>query len=213
MSKSAEVYEFVVDRLVNAHYAFGDRILVKELGAETGASRQPIMAALSRLSAEGFVRIIPQVGCQVIDPCRDEIADFFQLFQRTEGLLAELAAQRRTDEDLARLRAAQGRLLALAKMKNPSPREYALLNQDFHHALHLMAHSPLLDRKQRNNFNMSDFFITHSVGFRALIPEAVREHDQIIDAVTKRQSERARLEAESHIAAVASAVLAGLDGR
>lgn len=40
---------------------------------------------------------------------------------------------------------------------------------------------------------------------------AVREHDQIIDAIANRQPERARLEAESHIAAVASAVLAGLD--
>jgi DNA-binding GntR family transcriptional regulator len=213
MSKSNEVYDLIVDRLVNAHYAFGARLLVKELSAETGASRQPIMSALNRLSAEGFVRIVPQVGCEVIDPSRDEIADFFLLFQRTEGLLAELAAMRRTDDDIMQLKMAQQRLQALAEAKNPSPQDYAVLNRDFHHALHLMAHSPLLDRKQRNNFNMSDFFITHSVGFRALIPDAVREHDQIIDAVVRRQQDRARLEAESHIAAVASSVLSGLEGR
>ncbi len=210
MSKSNEVYDFVVDRLVNAHYGFGDRMLVKELSAETGASRQPIMSALNRLSVEGFVSIVPQVGCEVISPSRDEIADFFQLFQLIEGLLAELAAKRRTEEDIERLQTAQRRIVVLSESKNPSVREYVRLNRDFHRALHLMAHSPLLDRKQRNNFNMADFFITHSVGFGAIMADAIREHDRIIDAVAKQDSNRARLEAESHFASIASAVLSGL---
>ena len=210
MSKSNEVYNFIVDRLVNAHYGFGDRMLVKELSAETGASRQPIMSALNRLSVEGFVSIVPQVGCEVISPSRDEIADFFQLFQLIEGLLAELAANRRTDEDIERLQTAQRRINVLSESKNPSVREYVRLNRDFHRALHLMAHSPLLDRKQRNNFNMADFFISHSVGFSAIMTEAIREHDRIIDAVIKQDSNRARLEAESHFASIASSVLSSL---
>lgn len=211
VSKSDEIYNLVMQRLINADYGFGERILVKELGAETGASRHPIMSAMSRLRVEGFVEIMPQVGCQVVDPSPAEIDDFFLAFQRMEGLLAELAAKRRTDEDLKRLNRAQQRLHQLEKWESPSPHEYALLNREFHHALHLMAHSPLLDRKQRNNFNMSDFFINHSVGFTAFMLNAVQQHDQIIDAVTHRQPERARLEAESHIASVASAVLSGLN--
>ena len=210
MSKFNEVYDLVIERLVDAHYAFGDRLLVKELIAETGASRQPIMSALNRLSTEGFVEIIPQVGCQVVDPPESEIADFFLLFQRTEGLLAELAAVRWTDEDLQRLQMAQDRLRAFQAGRVQFPKEYVSLNRDFHHALHLMAHSPMLDRKQRNNFNMCDFFINHSVGFDALVSDAVREHETIIDAVSSRDPERARIEAEAHIAAVANAVLAGL---
>ncbi len=211
MSKSNEVYQLVINRLVNAHYRFGDRFLVKELGEETGASRQPIMSALNRLSVEGFVQIIPQVGCQVIDPSASEIGDFFKLFQRAEGLLAELAAQRRTTEDIDNALSVQQRLRRLAESDRPSAKEYARLNREFHHAIHLMAHSPLLDRKQQNNFNMSDFFITQSVGFNALIPDAVAEHDKIIDAVQNERPERARLEAESHIAGIADAVLAGFN--
>lgn len=211
MSKSNEVYNFIVDRLVNAHYGFGDRLLVKELSAETGASRQPIMSALNRLSVEGFVTIIPQVGCEVISPSRDEIADFFQLFQLIEGLLADLAAKRRTEEDIQRLEAAQRQIQGLSETKKPSVKEFVRINREFHRALHLMAHSPLLDRKQRNNFNMADFFITNSVGFKALISDAAREHDRIIDAVVQQDSNRARLEAESHFASIASAVIASLE--
>ena len=210
MSKNDEMYDLIVDRLVNAHYAFGQRLLVKELGAETGASRHPIMSALNRLSAEGFVRIVPQVGCEVISPSRDEIADFFLLFQRTEGVLAELAAQRRTQDDLLRLNRAQRGLRSLGDSGGPSPLEYAALNREFHHAMHLMSHSPLLVRKQRNNFNMSDFFITHSVGFSPIIRDGLREHDQIIEAIEMQQPDRARLQAEAHIAAVAGAVLSNL---
>lgn len=211
MSKNNKIYDLIIDRLVNARYAFGARLLVKELAAETGASRQPIMSALNRLSADGFVRIIPQVGCQVINPSRDEIADFFLLFQRLEGVLCELAAKRRTEEQLRALKAAQRRIVALEGEKDPSPSTYAELNRDFHHTMHLMAHSPMLAEKQRSHFNMSDFFITHSAGFKSFMSDAAREHDKIIDTIAKQQPERARLEAESHIAAVASNVLAGLD--
>lgn len=54
VTKNNKIYD-TISRLVNARCAFGDRILVKELGSETGASRQPIMAALNRLSADGLV--------------------------------------------------------------------------------------------------------------------------------------------------------------
>lgn len=207
MSKSNEVYELVIDRLIHAHYGFGDRLLVRELGAETGASRQPIMSALNRLSAEGFVHIIPQVGCQVIHPGRDEIADFFRLFQLLEGLLAELAANRRTDEDLMELRMAQQRMNVMEQSSETSPQLYLKLNQAFHRQLHQMAASPLLARKQGNNFNMIDFFISQSVGFGALMSHGVREHEPIIDAVARHDADAARTESEAHISAIAGAVL------
>ncbi|MDF7777157.1 GntR family transcriptional regulator [Sphingomonas sp. AOB5] len=210
LSKNNRIYDLVIDRLVNARYQFGDRLLVKELAAETGASRQPIMAALNRLSADGFVRIIPQVGCQVIHPGREEIADFFLMFQRMEGLLAELAAVRRTDAQFASLLRIQQQLIAIGQTGDATA--HAALNREFHHLIHEMARSPLLDEKQRSNFNMCDFFITHSAGFGAFMSDAVQEHEQIIDAIAKQQPERARLVAEAHIAGVASAVLAGLDG-
>ena len=61
MNKKDEIYDLVVDGLINARYRFGQRILVKELAADTGVSRQPIMTALGRLASDGFVRIVPQV--------------------------------------------------------------------------------------------------------------------------------------------------------
>lgn len=211
VSKNNQIYDLIVEGLVTARYAFGDRLLVKELAAETGASRQPIMSALNRLSADGFVRIIPQVGCQVIDPTRDEIADFYLMFQRMEGLFAELAAQRRTEAQLAALRRLQQRLIAIGQTGDAVA--HAEINREFHLMVHDMARSPILAEKQRSNFNMCDFFITHSTGFGAFMSDAVQEHEPIIDAIERQEPERARLVATAHLAAVGSAVLAGLVGR
>src|ERR1700722_11795226 len=108
-SKQSEIYDLLVQRLVRAQYAFGERILVRELATEFGVSRQPIMSALNWLAADGFVRIIPQVGCQVINPDRNAVADFYLMFQRMEGLLAELAGARRTEQQIGGVRAPQRR--------------------------------------------------------------------------------------------------------
>lgn len=210
MSKSNDVYDYVIGRLTSAEYGFGEPLLVKALSTETGASRQPIMAALSRLSTEGFVKIVPQVGCQIISPSKTEIEDFFMLFQQLEGLLADLAAQRRNDEELLELNIVQQRIRSLVDGDNPSPELYVSLNRKFHQAIHGMAHSPLLDRKQRNNFNMCDFFITQSVGFASFMAVAADEHDGIVTAITAQDASQAKAEAEAHIASIGKAVLAGL---
>jgi DNA-binding GntR family transcriptional regulator len=209
MTKNNRIYDLLIDRLLKAHYAFGERILVKELAAETGISRQPIMTALNKLHSDGFVRIVPQVGCEVIDPTPVQIADFFLMFERMEGLLAELAAARRTDKQLRELKLIQLQLKADRRPKI-TPQEYCEINREFHQMIHVMAHSPLLDDKQRNNFNMADFFINQAVGFEGFMVDAMREHEDILGLLEKRDAKRARKESEAHIAAVREAVLSGL---
>lgn len=210
MNKKDEIYDLLVSRLVDAQYSFGQRLSVKELAADTGASRQPIMAALNRLNSEGFVKIIPQVGCEVVSPDRNEIADFYLMFERLEGLLAELAAARRTEEQLKELRALQARIQAIDFSDHAGARDYGQLNRAFHQLIHDMARSPFVDERQNSNFNMSDFFINQAGGFDHFMADAAREHDEIIDAIASKSPARTRALAEAHIAGVASSVLAGL---
>src|SRR5277367_3451839 len=207
-SKQGEIYDLLVQRLVNARYAFGERILVRELAGEFGVSRQPIMTALNWLAADGFVRIIPQVGCQVINPDRNAVADFYLMFQRMEGLLAELAAARRTEHQLVELREQQRQIVSIASDREALRERYADLNRNFHHIIASMAHSTLVEEKQSANFNMSDFFINHALGFDTLGAGVAEEHEPIIDAIARREPSGARRAAEEHIASVAAAILA-----
>jgi DNA-binding GntR family transcriptional regulator len=143
----------------------------------------------------------------VINPDRNAVADFYLMFQRMEGLLAELAAARRTDQQLAELREQQRRIVSIAHDRDALREHYAELNRNFHQMIAAMAHSSLVEEKQRANFNMSDFFINHAVGFDTLGAGVAQEHDSIIDAIARREPSGARRAAEEHIASVAAAIL------
>lgn len=210
-NKKDDVYERLVSQLMRGKFAFGERILVKELTAELGVSRQPVMTALNRLDSEGFVRIIPQVGCQVVNPSPEEIGDFFLMFQRLEGLLSELAAQRRSDAEIRELKRVQSHIVALAGDDSDAATTYLELNRAFHALIHRMAKSPLLAERQRANFNMADFFITHSAGFERLMTGTEPEHEAIINALERGAAERARAVMEVHIGSVTQSVLYALE--
>lgn len=204
-SKKDVLYDDILDRLISAKYRFGERILVKELATETGASRQPIMAALNALSADGFVRIIPQVGCEVINPTVRDIGDFYKMFARLEGLLAELAAERRTPGQLKTLK--DTNRLIRADLSDHGGEDYCELNRAFHTIFHRMADSNLLNARQSSIFAMSDFFIMQTIGFTSHVADAAAEHEHIIAALERQDANAARIAAEDHIAGVASAVL------
>ena len=93
-NKRDTLYDELLCRLICGKYRFGDRIIVNYLAAETGASRQPIGAALNALAVEGYVRVVPQVGCDVVHPSPGRIDDFFRCLVLVEEEFAGLAAAR-----------------------------------------------------------------------------------------------------------------------
>src|SRR3546814_11189711 len=72
------------------------------------------MDALRRLSIEGFVEIVPQVGCRPRRPEINEIRDFFRLFAEGEAIVAELAAERAEPNVVLTLRLISAQIGALA---------------------------------------------------------------------------------------------------
>ena len=204
--KKDAIREFVLERLLTRQYRFGRKISVKEIAEQTGASRQPIMAALASLQADGFVHIIAQVGCEVFSPSMREIEDFFLMFGRIEGLLAELAASRRQTAEVAALRAINAQILMLSSHQEDAAMRYRDLNHQFHHMVHAAARSPMLHTRQVINWTMSDVLICQTCGFLPNLEDAGQQHAAIIDAIEAGSAEQARAAAEAHIKAVASLV-------
>jgi len=158
----------------------------------------------------GFVVIIPQVGCEVIAPTAREIEDFYKMFSRMEGLLAEFAAERRSEKDVAKLKSINGRIIGLGPQSMAADDEYRLLNLEFHDLIHEAAAAQMLHERQQANITMSDFFIAQSSGFTSDLPARAREHEALIDAIARKKPEYARLEAERHIMNVGDEVVKAL---
>jgi DNA-binding GntR family transcriptional regulator len=210
LHKRDQVLDLLFNSLLHRQYRFGQKILVKEISAETGISRQPIMTALNTMKSMGFVTIIPQVGCEVISPTARDVGDFYRMFARMEGLLAEFAAERRSEKDVAKLKLINGRISDLGPQSADADDEYRLLNLDFHDLIHEAAAAQMPHERQQGNFTMSDFFIAQSSGFTADLPARAREHEALIDAIARKKPEYARLEAERHIMNVGDEVVKAL---
>ena len=209
-SKKQSVSELVLRRLTSGHYRMGQRILIKELQRETGASRQPIMVALSDLRSQGFVTIEAKVGCQVISPTPRDVEDFFRMFARTEGFLAELAAERRLAAEMLQLRNTNERIGKLRVADPRSAAAYATLNRNFHQIIRGMAKSPAISDRQVISVAMADFLIEQTHGFQSHMAEATADHDEIIHHIERGNAAHARKCVERHVAGTRVSARIGL---
>lgn len=211
INKKDLIYQEVLGRLLSRKYVFGEKISVKEISAETGISRQPIMTALNSLQERGFVHITAQVGCEVVNPAVSEVADFYRMFAATEGLIASLAAERHTPGELARLQEINEQIMALDHNAANLSERYRQLNADFHRHLHRMARSEIISTRQLSNFELSDFFVVQTCGFHFHLDAATDEHSEIIAAIRNRDAQAACTAAEGHIASVSRGVVASME--
>lgn len=92
-------------RIVAGVFAPGAALDEARLGQMFDVSRTPVREALLRLSAEGFVRIVPRAGIYVVQLTAGELADMFETLAYAEGLCAKLVCQRLTADSMRALRA------------------------------------------------------------------------------------------------------------
>jgi len=204
----------VKSSLIHGEFQFSEQLVINKLAKKIGTSRQPFMDALKRLSAEGFIEIIPQVGCRVISPPgAKEIRDFYALFASVESLSSELAAVRHTHREFFELQqcaATMRELRANCVDKKDIARSYWRLNRKFHGQIHLMSRSDVVSSVAESLWDRSSFYIAGLSGnimFSERLDEANDEHDLICDAIGARDQDRARHLARAHIAAVGEALL------
>jgi DNA-binding GntR family transcriptional regulator len=205
---AGHVYEEIKGRLLEGRHEAGERLQVEALKSEFGVSKQPVMDALRRLSGDGLVEIIPQVGCRVVTYDEREIADFFAMFGGFEGTIDAAAATRRTDEQLTELEQVSARIGELRKSPDPAARahDYRILNRRYHAVIHAMAHSRIMAETTRRMWDLSDFLI-HTTSARppaTALDGRHQEHEVIRQALERRDAAAARREMESHIVGTVS---------
>jgi len=202
-------YEHLMQQLLEGELAPGDRLSVVDIAAELACSRVPVMEALKRLDAEGFVEIIPQVGCRVARPAPDEVRDFFELFASVEGCVTRLAALRRSEEDLVEFKALCAdidRALRDAGAPAACDPTYRRLNLEFHTALHRYARAPLACAVAAGMWDRSDFFIRLAFGSLYFNKRVRQAHARIRRAVIDGDGAAAEDAVAEHLRAVGEGV-------
>jgi DNA-binding GntR family transcriptional regulator len=183
------------DDILSGAVRSGEPMREVNLALRFGVSRTPVRQALGRLEQE---RLLDR-GARGLFVKRVDAREVVQVYDIRIMLEAECASQAalsRDSSDLARLQGLIDRDLALAE---PSDRERTVTNLEFHSALWVAAHNPVLtDLLQR----LSSHLIhtprsTLSVGERW--SEALAEHAEILAAIADRDGVRAELLARRHM--------------
>jgi DNA-binding GntR family transcriptional regulator len=199
--KAGRVYAELERRLTRGEYKFGQNISVLGIAKSLRVSRQPVMTALSQLRAAGYIVITPQVGCRVITPTEQEIADFFRLFASMEGVMVRLATERCQPGDLELLRYVATECRAVKVEPGHIPPAYAELVGAFHDVIHSMARTPHLTQRVRSFWRMSDFLLWNGEPNvqAGAIEVAHSERDAIVEAIATGDADRAARLMDVHV--------------
>ncbi|MEV0705982.1 GntR family transcriptional regulator [Nocardia aurea] len=128
-----QVCRAIRDQIILGVFAPGQRLTEDTLAETFGVSRVPVREALRTLEAEGFAFSRPYAGTFVAELTEEEAADLLEIRALLEPLCASRAAQRRTPEQLGRLK----ELTALGQDAVRAGRfdELTRLNSRFHEVL------------------------------------------------------------------------------
>ena len=175
-------YQDLRRAIVEGRFAPGERIVAASVAASAGISRIPVMQALQRLEADGFVRISPHKDVVVLGWAPGEIRERFVLMAALESLCLRESVGKITPELRARLRALQREMLA-ARSQDDAGRAVQADGR-FHHLLWEAAGLPQVMHILETLWDRGEYYrlIMHARrgGFAT---ESLAEHERILDAL------------------------------
>ena len=186
------VLEELRNDIISGVYQPGDRLVEEEIAGRFDVSRNPIREALHTLSTEGFVVVEPRRGARVASVTAQQARELFELRTPLEGVVARLAAARRSTGDVDKLRRLVDRGVAAELDELPA------LNTQFHGALADAAGNELLTGTLGR---LSDIIRwIYAARIRERSQQSWIEHAGIVEAVAARDVELAERLGTEHIA-------------
>ncbi len=195
-------YAYLKGLLLGGGLDPGDQISSEAVGRALAVSRAPVGDAIRRLTVEGFLEILPQVGCRVVRPVPAEVADFYEIFGATEGVIARLAAERRSPaeaDQFGRLCAALASGAGLPDDPDARFVELRQRNRRRYEKLHVLARSPLSTGIGETYWDRSDFFLRVTFGGRGLPGHVRTAHAAFVGAVVAGDGETAEHETRRYL--------------
>jgi DNA-binding GntR family transcriptional regulator len=189
-------YERIKSAILSGELQPGQALVELSLADWCQVSRTPIREALGRLQQDGLVERGDR-GWMVRETSPEQILDIYETRIALEATAARLAAERRTTHDLMAMRRLATRMVDSAP---ENLAEKAALSAQFHHALWRASHNEsLIDILERLSMHLGRYPET-TLAYPGRWDIAIAEHEQIISAISGRDSELAEKLATEHYA-------------
>lgn len=195
------IREFITEGLLVPGRKLNERVLCEQLAV----SRTPLREALKLLAGERLVELHPNRGASVAMLARSDVIHLFELMAALEGLSGELAAARRSQAEMSELRALNFEMLAAHERRDLPV--YYRVNRDIHRLINRCARNPALTETYETT-NQRIQNLRFRSNFNPLKWDAaVREHEQMVQAMADSDGVRLREILERHLHNKLEAVL------
>ena len=189
----AKIETMIIDGVLRP----GERLDETVLARQFGVSRTPVREAIRVLTAIGLVQNTGRQGAEVAQISVSMLIEMFELMAVLEGMCAQLAARRATDEERSSMFVTHKMLEET--LARGDHKDFYSVNLQFHDQLYQASHTQYLSAETlrlRRRLSPYRMRVTYQPGrMRATLGE----HLEILKAVDKGDSEGAMEAARSHM--------------
>ncbi len=196
-NNSEYIYFKIKEMILNGEFKAKEKINQGRLGDKLGVSRTPVIKALYRLTSEGLIENIPNKGFYLVSFSIEELVDLLKIRQAFDKVLAQSLIQTLTQNEIDCMKN------IFAPYENSywtleETQEYWKSDKVFHEYLLQICPNKWV-KKIDDNFHI--YGKVYRGGLIRKPSETLPEHLEIIDALEKRDEEKAIKLLASHIQA------------
>lgn len=202
------VYETLRQTICDGEFAPGKRLVEEELAEQLQVSRTPVREALRRLESEGLIAHAHGKGATVLGFGRDDVIELYSIREALEALAIHYTIQNITREEIHQLTAIVEKMRSNLRDKDIGA--HFEWNQRFNDLLIRTCKMPRLIRLINTyRVHLHRFRYAAMSRHEGRMMEALREHEQILQAVVAKDGAKAESLVKKHLQAAKHAYTSG----
>ncbi len=202
---SQKVYRALKTEIIKGSLKPGTKLSEGKIAEQMGVSRTPVREALRKLAAEGFVKISPNQGVVVSNASVEDVQEVLQIRGVLEGLAARLATKTINEEEIKELEKYQKRMEHYINKDNVLA--FSEMDAEFHELILNICGNNRLIQIRENLSDQAHRYRIRSLSVPGRLKYSFKEHQEIVEALKRKNSKQADRLSQKHIESVLKNIL------
>ena len=201
---SQKTYHILKRAIVRGDLAPNSKLVLTEIAKSLEISNTPIREAINKLASEGLVKVIPNKGIIVKEINIDDFKEILQIRAFLDGLIAKLASEKITDEEIDEM---MGVIHEMEyTVKRDDRLNYNDLDIQFHDFLLNITGNNKLKEIYNNLINQSNRFRLRTLKIPDRMGKSLKEHKEIALKIKERNTDEANRVSQEHIENISKSI-------
>ena len=198
------VFNTLREAILKGELKPGERLMELQLASKLGVSRTPIREAIRMVEQEGLAVTIPRKGAEVAKMTEKDMEDVLEIREALDELAAKIACNKITEEQLKRLNEIKEEFEDSTRTNEV--KRIAEADVSFHDVIYDATGNPKLVNMLNNLREQIYRYRVEYLKDEKNYPILIKEHEDIMKALSARDKEEVVKAMHVHIANQATAV-------